>query len=234
MDTFAFFSLPWKSFISECFRHDLLKKNENPLIEHHWHLRFGRACPKHPGENLLHFSHVSSTSLFQSNVAPAAKSVLAGLGLPDAEPAEVSVSRGHAAAYRWCPSCWQAFWASLTKETPKFSERGVIAGTHHGWQDSPLHTTVFHTAGVPAQVLFFFPRCRCFLTPCLMFQILEKKQQKPQTNPKPSMFLTLIPVRSGRRILMSCWWWDRRQIGVHFGQQWRCSPVLLVYSSIRG
>lgn len=52
-----------------------------------------RTHPKHSWDNLLHFFHVSLASLFQSNVTPAAKSLLAGLGSLDAEPAEMSVFR---------------------------------------------------------------------------------------------------------------------------------------------
>lgn len=44
-----------------------------------------------PRTILLHFFHVSSASVFQNNVTPPAKSLLAGLGFLDAEPAEMSI-----------------------------------------------------------------------------------------------------------------------------------------------
>ena len=53
----------------------------------------GKMHPKHAWDNLHHFFHISSASLFQSNVTPAAKSLLAGLGFLDAEPAEMSIFR---------------------------------------------------------------------------------------------------------------------------------------------
>lgn len=143
-------------------------------------------------------------------------------------------------AYWCCHSCRQAFWASLTKETPKFSELGGIAKTQGaGRQDSQLNTISFHTAGVQAQVLF--PPMLLFsnsLSDALDLKKTTnqppKTQHKTQTKPQTLNVLTLIPVWSGRHILMTRWWWDHRQIGVRFGQQWHCSPVLLVYSSIRG
>lgn len=103
-----------------------------------------------------------------------------------------------------------------------------------GRWDSQLDTILFHAVGGNHQPRSFLPLTLLFSNSLCHALYLRKKQTTTTKTKHTLDVLMLIPVWSGRRVLMMCWWWDHRQIGVRFGQQWHCSPVLLVYSSIRG